>query len=42
MHRNILRFKWSRNMHRKILVLHPRGRKTHLLVGVKEFFEDKG
>ena len=42
MHRNILQFKCFRNMHRKILVLQPRGRKTHLLVGVKEFFEDEG
>ena len=28
--------------HSKILVLQPRGRKTHPLVGVKKFFEDEG
>ena len=28
-------------MHRKILVLQLRGRKTNPLVGVKEFFEDE-
>ena len=28
-------------MHRQILVLQPRGRKTHPLVGLKEFFGDE-
>ena len=42
MQRNILQFECSRNMHRKILVLQLRGRKTQPLVGVEEFLEDKG
>ena len=42
MHKKIVRFRCSENTRRMILLLQLRGRKTHPLVGVKDFFEDEG
>ena len=41
MHRQIVRFQCSENTRLRILVFQLRGRKTHPLIGVKEFFEDE-